>query len=316
MEEISEKLKLKSELHAFYGIYGNSSIEQYIPYTKENFKELSAKEKKLCTEYVEEFVKNNQNVKFKDFIKNWVKKADLLWDNTDKLYYEGISGMILKYDVHHYICKLLIHELEKCLSGEKKEQLKELKDFYKKHSDSGYDSIFKYKEISNTQMKLYQNLSVGFSKENLQNHFEDYITYLCATFLLIHEHITEELIIAIIESKAKKSFDIKMVKKEIKAMAKRVYTTIINLDDIKTFIVTKFLELKKLMRYQLGGILLLFNFTDDIFDADRDFVKRGRELTEILFNNYLLDEFIKSDSKLQEHLERRIVLSMEERNTT
>lgn len=316
MDDINEKLKLKAELEAFSGLYNNLSIEQHIPFSKENFKELTSKEQKICTKYVDEFVKNHENITFKEFVQEWVKKANNIWDDGNTLYYEGMAGIILKFKVHHYIAHVLFKELEKQLPTEKFNQLKELQEYYQKQGSSKFDGILMYKNVSEKHTKMYENITVGFSKENIEDSFEDYITYLCATLYLIHEYITEDLIKNIIELKSKNPFNIKLTKKEMTAMSKKIYEEITTSTDIKTFIIDKFVLLKETMRRQLGGLLLLFDFTDYIFESEKELVVRGRKLTKNLFYDYLLDEFINSDEEMKQYYEQRIVFAVEKNPIT
>lgn len=305
MDELSEELKLKAELLSYCSFYYSGYLEQDIPYSKPDFKTLTTKEKKLCTAYVEDFVISHQNITFKNFIKEWVKKANLLWEDGQKIYFEGIE-IRLRFDVHHYIAKTLIHELHEQLSTEKFEQFMNLKEYCNREED-----LFQYKNLTDKQCKIFDNICVGPSKKALDENFENYIKYFIAVMYYIHEYINLELIISIIQYKARFSFNIKLTKKDIKTMANNILTEVLAIDNIQLYIAEKFLRLKEVIRYKRRGLDLLFDFTRNIFEAEKEFAKRGRTLAQILFDKYLIDEFIESDSLLKTYYKKMLVDSME-----
>lgn len=305
MDELCEELKLKVELLSYCSFYYSGYLEQDIPYSKPDFKTLTTREKKLCTAYAEDFVISHQNITFKSFIKEWVKKANSLWNNGKNIYFEGIE-IRLRFDVHHYIAKTLIDELHEQLSDEKFEEFINLKNYCNREED-----LFQYKELTDEQYKIYDNISVGPSKKMIDENFENYIKYFISVMYYIHEYINLELITSIIQYKAKFSFNIKLSKKDIRTMANEILTEILAIDNIQLYIVEKFLMLKKLARYKRSVLVLLFDFTRNIFEPEKEFVIRGRRLSKILFDKYLIDEFIESDKTLKEYYQKIILDAME-----
>lgn len=282
--------------------------EQYVWYSNESIKWMRLGEtqritkavEKECENYYINLVNDNKETKLDEFICNWVKECNNIWNNGKEFYYSMLMRFENEYKYQEFINNRIIHYMKQYFEPKKYNEFIQLTR-YSEEMQKAIES-----EMTPDEEKIFKNIRIPRILRFEKEQYILFLKYYAAVDLLVREETSAEIIEKMIDYFRDYESKIKFTKEEKKEISNNIYRELNEEECLEKYIIDKVMEIRDIFGY--SSMLVEKMFHDPLWIMPYPTIEtfeRTKKAMDLLFENIYRDDFLTIDTKLYNSLLER-----------